>query len=131
MDTPDTAPAVEPVKTGNWIRSERLHACQSLNCDVTVPRDEPLCAIGAGGHIKICAACAMRRFGYVVPADLPQQAIPKMSDAVEPTYTDGAMERFNRAHHAKTTREAIKTNLRLVRKANADDPKLKQLGKDA
>lgn len=128
-----------------WLRSTSMHACQSLDCEVTVPRDEPLCAIGAGGHIKICASCAKRRFKYDVPADLPhlrppmpqqiapvQQALAKMSDAVEPAFMkEGAMERFNRAFVANKTREAIKSNLKLVRSANANDPSLKRLGKDA
>ena len=65
------------------------------------------------------------------PPEAPRQVSLPASQATERVVRPGALDRFERFHHAGQTKKAIKANRRLARQANATDGQLRRLGRDA
>lgn len=111
-----------------WQTQSILGVCDS--CHEPIVPGEPVRLV-RGGRDRWCWMCARRRLMETVPRERPDQPTPKVfvGEGDRARWVERVEARFDRNELGATLRTNILTRRELER-ANANDPKLKQLGGD-
>lgn len=116
--------------TGTFIAAIRSGPCVISSCKTVIQVGTWVYLFRGLANQTVCPGCALSRWGYQPPSDLPPE-LPARSciyvaegRTVEPNF-----ESFDRQAAGSELRKNILTR-RQLQEANASDPKLKQLGGD-